>query len=145
MTPREYANIPTRRLFISALFHPNLSPTTRRERLRTAIHRNGRVLPIDGVAVPTLPKRVREIIWLVAYRHGIPPELFWVRTRIHKISHARQEAMRRVFEEYKLASMSRIGRWFGVDHSTVKYAIEKGCGEPVDSGLGSRAQESVAA
>jgi hypothetical protein len=138
-----YHDIPPAFLMALAM-QPGIKKSTRRDRIRAALKMGGTRLrvPID---VPVIPKSARDIISDVAKRHRLPPEALWLKTRVRQVVRARHEAMRLVAKECRFASKSMIGKWFGLDHSAVIYAIKKGCGERVDSELGLRAQESVAA
>lgn len=69
------------------------------------------------------------IIDEVCEKHGVTKEMMLSKTRKHKISHARFEAMYRMRNEIKISgepmSYFRIKHVFGNDHATVIHGIKR--------------------
>lgn len=75
-----------------------------------------------GEIVPKRPT-MREIAATVAESHGITVHEMRLPARSHRIAHPRQEAMWRMCQT-GLWSTTIIGKFFGLDHTTVLHGRE---------------------
>ena len=80
-------------------------------------------------AVPVLPQRVRFVLERVSALHQVPLDAMFGPRRTARVLAARRHAY---FEVGKLikpdgrpVSSVQIGRWFGVDHTTVLYGVRQ--------------------
>lgn len=75
--------------------------------------------------------RVRQYVAEAAQRHGTTPEAVMLKRpqfgkgfpRPHCASDARREVMNRLRADG--FTVTQVGRWFGVDHSTVSYWLRR--------------------
>ena len=71
----------------------------------------------------TLPgEEARAMIREIIQRHGANPHDVMTKRRIKREREARWEALRYLVEERKL-SLTRAGQYFGLDSSSVAYAL----------------------
>lgn len=81
-------------------------------------------IAVAGAFAPAIAIRLRSksIVAEVCHRHGVGIRDIMERSRLPNIVCARNEAM---FEVWRVLgwSISRVGRFFGGDHSTAAYAI----------------------
>jgi len=79
--------------------------------------------------MPVLPHRVRFLLERICALHGIPPEVLFGRRRTAPIMAARRHAWveigKLVKPDGRPISSVQIGRWFGVDHTTVLYGMRQ--------------------
>lgn len=80
-------------------------------------------------AVPPLPARVRFLLERICSLHQMPIELLFVSRRTARILAARRHAWaelgKLVKPDGRPISSVQIGRWFGVDHTTVLYGVRQ--------------------
>jgi chromosomal replication initiation ATPase DnaA len=85
--------------------------------------------PSSPPADPILPLRVRFIVARVAALHRIPREMMFDARRTAPLMAARRHAWAELLELVKPdgqpTSSVQIGRWFGVDHSTVLRGVRQ--------------------
>jgi chromosomal replication initiation ATPase DnaA len=85
--------------------------------------------PSSRGAAPTLPLRVRFVVDRVSALHRIPPQMMFEARRTARIMAARRHAWAEIGKLIKPdgrpISSVQIGRWFGVDHTTVLYGIRQ--------------------
>ena len=67
----------------------------------------------------------RRIVHIVSRLVGVTPFQFMERTRRYKISHPRQVAMLLIREQCPMMSLSEIGRFFDMDHSSVIAGVQR--------------------
>lgn len=77
-----------------------------------------------------MPARVLAIVHSVAIETGVSVARIMGKRRDRKFVRARWEAMRRTSEapmpSARLPSLAQVGRWFGLDHTSVLAARAKG-------------------
>ena len=83
----------------------------------------------------SMPAWVREIVFDAAARHGVSAASIVMRIRSRVAVAARNEALYRVKEAKPDLSLPKIGGWFGMDHTTVIYALARHAEATGDSPL----------
>jgi len=74
----------------------------------------------------TTPKDfTREILREVARQHGVTVKELMGKSRVHRISHARQVAIRRLLEAKPAWTIADAARFFDMDHTTALYALDR--------------------
>ena len=85
--------------------------------------------PIPASAPPPLPGRVRFVLERICTLHQLPPEAMFGPRRNARIMAARRHAWTEIGKLIKPdgrpVSSVQIGRWFGVDHTTVLYGMRQ--------------------
>jgi chromosomal replication initiation ATPase DnaA len=85
--------------------------------------------PCFARATPALPLRVRLVLERVSALHRIPPEMMFEARRTARVMAARRHAWaelgRLIKPDGRPISSVQIGRWFGVDHTTVLYGVRQ--------------------
>lgn len=81
------------------------------------------------IPIRLLPPRVRNILDLIARKHGLLAEDILERDRHGDVVAARREAIRRIRDELKL-STPRIGQMLGLRHTSVLHHLPKGPPKP---------------
>ena len=85
--------------------------------------------PSPSPTAPTLPLRVRFVLERIAALHRIPPQMMFEARRTARIMAARRHAWAEIGKLIKPdgrpISSVQIGRWFGVDHTTVLYGVRQ--------------------
>ena len=78
---------------------------------------------------PVLPQRVRFVLARISTLHEVPPEALLGRRRTARVLAARRHAWAEIRKLIKPdgrpVSSVQIGRWFGVDHTTVLYGLRQ--------------------
>ena len=79
--------------------------------------------------IPILPQRVRFVLERVLALHQVSPEALFGRRRTARVlaarRHARVEIGKLIKPDGRAISSVQIGRWFGVDHTTVLYGMRQ--------------------
>ena len=82
-----------------------------------------------GVTVPILPQRVRFVLERVSALHQVPVDELFGRRRTARTLAARRHAWAELAKLIKpdghAISSVQIGRWFGVEHTTVLYGMRQ--------------------
>jgi len=85
--------------------------------------------PASPRTVPVLPLRARFVLERISALHRIPPEVLFGPRRTASIMAARRHAWaelgRLIKPDGRPISSVQIGRWFGVDHTTVLYGVRR--------------------
>ena len=80
-------------------------------------------------AVPALPQRVRLVLERVSALHQVPLKaMFGPRRTARTLAarrHAFSELSKLIKPDGRPVSSVQIGRWFGVDHTTVLYGVRQ--------------------
>ena len=80
-------------------------------------------------AIPILPQRVRFVLERISALHQVPLEALFGRRRTARVLAARRHAWAEIRKLIKPdgqnISSVQIGRWFGVDHTTVLYGVRQ--------------------
>ena len=80
-------------------------------------------------AIPVLPLRVRFVLERIAALHRISPEALFAAPRTAPIMAARRHAwaelVKLIKPDGRPISSVQIGRWFGVDHTTVLWGVRQ--------------------
>lgn len=80
---------------------------------------------IAHVPLTTPRDYTRAIIKDIAHRHGLRPEDIFARNRTAPLVAARHEAIVAVHLARPFWSYPELGRYFGLDHTTVMHALEQ--------------------
>ena len=72
-----------------------------------------------------MPVWVRGIVFDAAVKHGVSAASIVLKLRARAVVAARNEALYRVKEANPDLSLPKIGGWFGMDHTTVIYALAR--------------------
>jgi chromosomal replication initiation ATPase DnaA len=82
-----------------------------------------------AISPPILPQRVRFVLSRISSLHEVPVEALLGRRRTARTLAARRHAwseIRKLIKPDGLpVSSVQIGRWFGVDHTTVLYGLRQ--------------------
>ncbi|HWK65377.1 MAG TPA: helix-turn-helix domain-containing protein [Rhizobiaceae bacterium] len=81
--------------------------------------------PLDFILLAPLPEWVRMIVREVAEKHGVPPREILSRSRTVQVTAARTEAIYRTKAARPMTSAPTIGKWFGLDHTSVLTALAR--------------------
>ena len=80
-------------------------------------------------SVPILPQRVRFVLGRVSALHQVPLGALFGRRRTARVLAARRHAWveigKLIKPDGRTISSVQIGRWFGVDHTTVLYGMRQ--------------------
>jgi chromosomal replication initiation ATPase DnaA len=99
-----------------------------RERRRHAEEVAARIAA-EGIDVPydveNVEQSAREIIEAVAIKAGVLYEDLVGKSRAYKILPLRHQAMVEVYMRLPSVSLTRIGKFFNRDHSTIVYALQR--------------------
>ncbi len=89
----------------------------------------GPAVPEARPSVPILPQRVRFVLERVSALHQVPVEALLGRRRTARVLAARRHAWAEIGKlirpDGRTMSSVQIGRWFGVDHTTVLYGVRQ--------------------
>ena len=85
--------------------------------------------PCSPPAVPALPLRARFVLGRICALHDIQMEVLFGPRRNARIMAARRHAWvelgKLIKPDGRPVSSVQIGRWFGVDHTTVLYGVRQ--------------------
>jgi len=84
---------------------------------------------IERPSIPILPQRVRFVLGRVSALHQVPLGALFGRRRTARVLAARRHAWveigKLIKPDGRTISSVQIGRWFGVDHTTVLYGMRQ--------------------
>jgi hypothetical protein len=85
--------------------------------------------PSSSRPAPVLPSRVRFVLERVSALHRVPLQMLFEARRTAPVMAARRHAwaelVKLIKPDGRPISSVQIGRWFGVDHTTVLYGVRQ--------------------